>query len=72
MGSFFQSHVTEWPLQRKYKSLEDFLKYPTHSLSYKATAGFYSRAIASSLRFHPDFLSDVHEHMLAMKADLVS
>ena len=71
-GEAFQSSATEWPVHRKYKLLEDFLKYPTSSLSYKATAGFYSRAIASSLRFHPDFLADVHEHMLAMETELVS
>jgi DNA (cytosine-5)-methyltransferase 1 len=71
-GEAFESSVTEWPVRRKYKLLEDFLKYPTSPLSYKATSGFYSRAVASSLRFHPNFLSDVEEHMLAMEAELVS
>jgi DNA (cytosine-5)-methyltransferase 1 len=71
-GEAFKSSVTEWPVRRKYKRLEDFLKYPTSPLSYRATAGFYSRAVASSLRFHPNFLSDVEEHMLAMEAELLS
>jgi len=71
-GEVFQSSVTEWPVRRKYKLLQDFLKYPTSPLSYKATAGFYSRAVTSSLRFHPNFLSDVQEHKFAMEAELVS
>ena len=71
-GEAFHSPSTEWPVRKKYKLLEEFLRYPTSPLSYRATAGFYSRAVASSLRFHPDFLPDVHGHMLAMEAELVS
>jgi DNA (cytosine-5)-methyltransferase 1 len=71
-GAAFESSVSEWPVRRKYKLLQDFLKYPTSPLSYKATAGFYSRAVASSLRFHPNFLLDVENHKLAMEAEQVS
>lgn len=71
-GQAYVSTATEWPVRRKYKPLDSFLKYPVKPLSIKASAGFYSRATASSLRFHPEFLDDVHEHLMTMEAELVS
>jgi DNA (cytosine-5)-methyltransferase 1 len=55
--------ASEWPVNRKYSSLETFLKYPTTPLSEKATAGFLRRAEQASLRFEPGFLDAVRQHL---------
>lgn len=43
--------------------LAEFLREPTRPLSTKATAGFYRRATAGSLRFPPGFLDVVRSHL---------
>lgn len=55
--------ASEWPVQRKYQSLNSFLRYATNPLSAKATAGFLSRAEQASLRFPPGFLDAIREHL---------
>ncbi len=57
-----------WPVKRKARSLTEFLKFPTAPLSLKATAGFYARARASSLRFPTGFLDAVAQHLTKMKS----
>lgn len=58
-----QVHASEWPIERKYLSLSEFLIHPTKPLSAKATAGFLSRAERGGLRFPPDFLRVLHAHL---------
>lgn len=66
-GRIFQSGVSEWPVRKRQKPLLDFLKYQVKPLSERASAGFLSRARASSLRFHDGFLDAVASHIEAMR-----
>jgi DNA (cytosine-5)-methyltransferase 1 len=59
--------ASEWPVKRKYKSLDVFLKFPTSPLSEKATAGFLRRAEAANLRFEDGFLDAVRAHLAKMQ-----
>lgn len=58
--------ASEWPIRRAYRSLEDFLRYPSTPLSAKATAGFLGRTQRARLRFPPRFLEAVAEHLTAV------
>lgn len=55
--------ASEFPVARKYQSLEAFLRYQPTPLSEKATAGFLSRAERGGLRFPPDFLQSLRAHL---------
>lgn len=55
--------ATEWPVRRQYHSLAEFLRFPVHPLSAKATAGFLSRTERSSLRFPDGFLPTLERHL---------
>jgi DNA (cytosine-5)-methyltransferase 1 len=61
-----QVAASEWPVLRKYQSLENFLLHPLTPLSAKATAGFLSRAERGGLRFPPQFLSTLQAHLAGM------
>ena len=61
-----QVKASEWPVRRKYQSLEDFLSYPLIPLSAKATAGFLGRAARGGLRFPPEFLRTLRNHLEVM------
>jgi DNA (cytosine-5)-methyltransferase 1 len=50
--------------------LHEFLRFPGTPLSVRATAGFLSRAEASSLRFVPGFLDAVRSHLEKMEQKL--
>ena len=63
----FATPLSSWPVRRKARPLREFLKYPTMPLSVKATAGFLSRARASSLRFPEGFLDAVAAHLKRMR-----
>jgi DNA (cytosine-5)-methyltransferase 1 len=54
--------VSEWPVQREQQHLAAFLRYPVKPLSKKATGGFRSRLIKSSLRYEEKFLADLTHH----------
>jgi DNA (cytosine-5)-methyltransferase 1 len=54
--------VSTWPVYREAPSLRDFLRFPRTPLSHRATAGFYSRAEVSGLRFEDGFLRDIRRH----------
>lgn len=62
-GKAFAANVSEWPVRTLGQPLKSFLRYPTKLLSERATAGFLSRARASSLRFQPGFLDAVAAHL---------
>ena len=55
--------ISEFPVWRKRKSLQDFLTYVPALLSPRATAGFLSRIDESSLRFVPGFKERVRAHL---------
>jgi len=60
-------NLSDLPVHRKSRSLEEFLKFPMTNLSVRATGGFLGRARRSSLRFQPGFLEDVAHHLHRMK-----
>ncbi len=66
-GVAYCANVSTWPVRRRYQHLVDFLRYPTPPLSERATAGFYSRASQSNLRFAPGFLDAIDRHLTKMR-----
>jgi DNA (cytosine-5)-methyltransferase 1 len=62
-GDRVRVDASTWPERRRYRHLDDFLRYDTAPLSERATAGFLARAEASSLRFVDGFLADVRTHL---------
>lgn len=61
-GQRRRSTVSEWPVQLEQQHLAAFLQYPVKPLSKKATGGFRSRLIKSSLRYEGKFLVDLTHH----------
>jgi DNA (cytosine-5)-methyltransferase 1 len=62
-GKRFTASVSVWPVHSDYQHLGAFLKYDPRLLSLKASSGFYTRAISSSLRFVDGFLPAVKAHV---------
>lgn len=58
--------ASEWPVRRRYQSLDAFLRYPTIPLSAKATAGFLHRARQAKLHFPPRFIETLQNHLHCM------
>jgi DNA (cytosine-5)-methyltransferase 1 len=58
--------ISAWPVRASNRGLGQFLQYPVVPLSVRATAGFRSRALKSSLRFEDRFLKDVAHHLRRM------
>lgn len=54
--------VSEWPVRRKARRLDEFLRHEPRPLSLRATAGFVRRLKASSLRYPADFLRALERH----------
>jgi DNA (cytosine-5)-methyltransferase 1 len=65
----FGAKLSTWPVRTAAAPLTEFLRYEPIPLSRKATAGFFSRAKASSLRFAPGFLEAVETHLRRMEAE---
>lgn len=63
------ARLSAYPVRHERTALHEFLEFPTRLLSLKATAGFLSRARASSLRFPPDFLEFVAGHLSRMESE---
>lgn len=55
--------ASEWPVQRRYTSLDAFLRYEPYPLSVKATSGFLRRTEVAKLRFPPGFIEAVQAHL---------
>ncbi len=55
--------ASEWPIRRKPRSLEAFLRYAPAPLSEKATAGFLRRTEHAKLRFPEGFIAAVRAHL---------
>ncbi|MDP9224642.1 MAG: DNA (cytosine-5-)-methyltransferase [Actinomycetota bacterium] len=66
-GRTYRANVSMWPVRRRYHHLLEFLRYPTPPLSERATAGFYSRASQSNLRFPAGFLSAIDAHLTRVR-----
>jgi DNA (cytosine-5)-methyltransferase 1 len=61
--------IGPFPLWAKREPLHRFLKHAGAPLSARATAGFLSRAEASTLRFVPGFLDAVRSHLDVMRSE---
>lgn len=59
----FMMNISSWPVRRKLRSLESFLRFETQPLSERATSGFLGRLEASSLRVPTDFVTALKEHI---------
>lgn len=60
--------ISEFPVWRHRKPLEQFLRYEPYLLSTRATAGFLSRIEKSSLRFVPGFKERVRSHLAHVRS----
>jgi DNA (cytosine-5)-methyltransferase 1 len=58
--------ASEWPVKKRYMSLDAFLKYERPPLSAKATSGFLRRTKVARLRFPPGFIDALQEHLRRM------
>lgn len=63
----YATDVSSWPVDRRRTPLAAFLRHPGSPLSLRATAGFYSRMSASSLRFKTGFKEAIAEHLKRME-----
>ncbi|WP_372425143.1 DNA cytosine methyltransferase [Salinarimonas chemoclinalis] len=61
--------IGAYPVFLEREPLERFLEHPGTPLSARGTAGFLSRAEASSLRFAPGFLDAVRRHLAARRGE---
>jgi DNA (cytosine-5)-methyltransferase 1 len=55
--------ASEWPVKKRYISLDTFLKYALTPLSVRATSGFLRRTGVAKLRFPPGFIEAVQAHL---------
>jgi DNA (cytosine-5)-methyltransferase 1 len=62
----FSISISEWPVRRKQRPLESFLRYGTTNLSERATAGFLKRTERARLRFPAGFLDTMQAHLNRM------
>jgi DNA (cytosine-5)-methyltransferase 1 len=58
--------ASEWPVRRRYSSLQTFLRFEPADLSAKATAGFLKRTGTAKLRFPTGFIDAVRAHLQRM------
>jgi DNA (cytosine-5)-methyltransferase 1 len=68
-GKVYRAQVSQWPRHDAYQHLSDFLWFEKLPLSQRATAGFLSRAEASTLRFPQGFLDAVARHLQRVRND---
>ena len=61
--------IGQFPVWKKRPPLHEYLRHEGTMLSVRATAGFLSRAGASSLRFVPGFLDAVRAHLDHMRRE---
>lgn len=70
--SRFIVDISDFPTWKPREPLHRFLRYEGTLLSARATAGFLSRAEASTLRFVPGFLDAVRAHLDRMRQEEAS
>ena len=61
-GQVVRSPVSTWPIRAPRPHLADFLRHPVTPLSFRATAGFLSRAKVAKLIFPRGFIAAVSAH----------
>jgi DNA (cytosine-5)-methyltransferase 1 len=73
-GKRWAVSASDWPIRRRSNRLVDFLSYPPHLLSERATRGFASRLERSSLNYPVEFAQALDRHLAevahASRADL--
>lgn len=62
-GRRLRVEASEWPIRRRYRPLEGFLRFEPTPLSAKATAGFLARTERSSLKFPPHLIPALRAHL---------
>jgi DNA (cytosine-5)-methyltransferase 1 len=62
-GARFVVPASKWPMKRKAKSIEDFLRYEPRPLSHRATSGFWRRLQASPLTYPAEFAEALKAHI---------
>jgi DNA (cytosine-5)-methyltransferase 1 len=63
-GKAWRFEASSWPTRGRYEHLSDILTTDRlKPLSYRAARGFLERARRSRLRFDPDFIRDVEQHV---------
>jgi DNA (cytosine-5)-methyltransferase 1 len=62
-GKVYAVDVSTWPVRHPAIGLREFLRFPRVPLSYRAAAGFFTRAGDSCLKFEDGFLEDVKLHV---------
>ncbi len=62
-GKIRKSLVSEWPIKKKFKGLDAFLKYPLKPLSIRASNGYLSRAEQGNLKHPPNFIDNLKKHV---------
>ncbi len=69
-GQQWISQVSMWPEQQPYRHLLDLLDHSRLTpLSYRAAAGFLERTQRAKLRFDPDFILAVKNHVSATEPE---
>jgi DNA (cytosine-5)-methyltransferase 1 len=68
-GKRGRSEVSEWPVAVPSIHLASFLQHKVSPLSKKATSGFLSRLINSSLRYEKEFCRDLAYHAKNVEED---
>jgi DNA (cytosine-5)-methyltransferase 1 len=62
-GDRHRALVSAWPVQHGYQHLAPFLTHHLTPLSVRATGGFLSRILASTLRVDENFVRDLEHHI---------
>jgi DNA (cytosine-5)-methyltransferase 1 len=62
-GTRFEVPVSKWPIKRGAKPIDDFLKFGSPLLSYKAANGFWQRLRVSGLKYPPEFANALKLHI---------
>ena len=62
-GEAYEVEASNWPVQKDFEPLSEFLRHPIKPLSIRASSGFLSRARKGTLNIREDFLEAVEAHI---------
>jgi len=71
-GEIRKSTASEWPIRKKFKGIDEFLKYPLKPLSVKASNGYLSRAEKGNLAHPPNFIENLKGHLKQESRDTIN
>ncbi|MDX2036169.1 MAG: DNA (cytosine-5-)-methyltransferase [Isosphaeraceae bacterium] len=57
------AEISHFPISVEYQHLSEFLRFPAPALSHRASAGFFKRLEASTLRVDPAFREAMRRHV---------